>query len=101
MPTKDERRDREQEGQRRDDEEATIGDQQDVNERRHEQTERRKEEGTARHGKPPPVRGLEGDEPFGQDPGGNDEREGVIRGHSFRHVEKERPRRPEREDEDD
>lgn len=79
-------------------EEATIGDAQKENERRREETRRRKEDGTARHGKPPPVRGLEGDEPFGQDPAGHDTREGVISGHTFRHVQKKAQHKPKREE---
>lgn len=103
MPTKDERREarRKQEGQRRRDEDATIGDQQRENERRREEAQRREEEGTVRHGPQPPERGLEGDEPFGEDFADNDEREGVIRRSSFRHVEKDRPRNPERPNEEE
>lgn len=83
----------------RPDEDATIGDAQREIARGREDTRRRKEDGTARHGKPPPVRGLEGDdEPHGEDIAKGDHREGVISGHTFRHVEKRAQRKPKREE---
>lgn len=79
-------------------EEATLEDARREEERRREETRKRKQEGTARHGKPPPVRGLEGDEPFGEDIAGHDRREGVISQHTFRHVEKKAQHKPKREE---
>lgn len=82
----------------RPDERATLGDAQREIARDREATRRRKEDGTARHGHPPPVRGLEGDEPHGEDIAKGDRREGVISGHTFRHVEKRAQRKPKREE---
>lgn len=101
MPTKDEREQRHERGQRPDDEDATIGEQQEKIQQDRDEAKRRKDEGTVRHGPQPPERGLEGDEPFGQDITGDDDREGVIKRGSFRHVEKDRARRPERSKEED